>query len=40
MAAPRHDTVAARWAETHREPRPGACQVNLVTAAFPRSDQA
>lgn len=32
--------VLDRWADTRREPRPGARQVNLFTAAFPRSDQA
>lgn len=34
-----HD-VLDRWADTHREPRPGARPVNVFTAAFPRSDQA
>lgn len=32
--------VLDRWADTHRDPRAGTRQVNVFTAAFPRSDQA
>lgn len=30
--------VLGRWAEGHREPRPGTAAVNVFLAAFPRTD--